>query len=229
MSMEEGERIHDGMLVAFGYATFQVVTDDYTGGATEPADDELSLDGDAGRQTERGVGERVKLCLQPSLHRRSLVTETLKGTIQNRNEVSEKCPSGQVFFVLIPADVKTGGWMFFLRNIQELLEIKPSKAEVIPTRSFAEVVAGPSFPLIGRCSKTSLVGEGSILVEDVGVKDRQVFLSKCLVMRFVGTHPLCWDEFHKWSSIAWGIPAASTFLPLGDDLWMLVCSSSKEF
>ncbi|CAN1150926.1 hypothetical protein LINPERHAP1_LOCUS38102 [Linum perenne] len=167
-------------------------------------------------------------CIASSLRRQiEIVKFNLKGVPMLK--VSEKCPSGQVFFVLIPADVKTGGWMFFLRNIQELLEIKPSKAEVIPTRSFAEVVAGPSFPLIGRCSKTSLVGEGSILVEDVGVKDRQVFLSKCLVMRFVGTHPLCWDEFHKWSSIAWGIPAASTFLPLGDDLWMLVCSSSKEF
>ncbi|CAN1224018.1 hypothetical protein LINPERPRIM_LOCUS2204 [Linum perenne] len=143
-------------------------------------------------------------------------------------KVSEKCPTGQVFFVLILADVKTGGWMFFLQNIQELLEFKPSKAEVIPTRSFAEVVACPSFPLIGRCSKTSLVGEGSILVQDVGVKDKQVFLSKCLVMRFVGAHPLRWDEFRKWSSIAWGIPVASTFLPLGDDLWMLVCSSVSE-
>ncbi|CAN1173960.1 hypothetical protein LINPERHAP2_LOCUS30993 [Linum perenne] len=168
-----------------------------------------------------------KSCFASSVRRR---VEALKFNLKGVSmlKVSEICPSGQVFFVLIPADSKSGGWMSFLRTIQDILDIKPSKSLAIPTRSFAEVVAGPSFPLSGRCSKSNIEGEGSILVEDVGIKDRQVFLSKCLVMRFVGSQPLRWDEFRKWSSSSWGIPVASSFLPLGDDLWMLVCSSVSE-
>ncbi|CAN1145359.1 hypothetical protein LINPERHAP2_LOCUS14636 [Linum perenne] len=113
-------------------------------------------------------------CRTSSVRRR---VEALKFNLRGVSmlKISEICPSGQVFFVLIPADSKPGGWTSFLRTIQDILDIKPSKSSALPTRSFAEVVAGPTFPLSGRCSESNIDGEGSILVEDVGIKDRQAF------------------------------------------------------
>ncbi|CAN1145463.1 hypothetical protein LINPERHAP2_LOCUS14695 [Linum perenne] len=92
-------------------------------------------------------------------------------------------------------------------------------------RSFASVVVGTPFPLVGRCSESIVDGEKVILVEDEGVQARRDYLSSCLVMRFVGVSPLRWDEFRVWMAKAWGIPQESTFSPIGDDLWMLKVSS----
>ncbi|CAN1336780.1 hypothetical protein LINPERPRIM_LOCUS37299 [Linum perenne] len=80
--------------------------------------------------------------------------------------------------------------------------------------------------MIGRCSKTSLKGENVILVEDEGVQARRDYLSKCLVMRFVGDRPLRWDEFRPWMAKAWEIPQESSFSSIGDDLWLLNVSSN---
>ncbi|CAN1334943.1 Blue copper protein 1b [Linum perenne] len=135
-------------------------------------------------------------------------------------KVAEECVSGQIFFVLIPAE-SSRGWSSLVRKLRELLEIKMNKSVISAGRSFASVVAGKSFPLVGRCSKSRLEGEEVILVEDEGVQARRDYLSKCLVMRFVGSSPLRWDEFAK----AWGIPPESSFSPIGDDLWMLSVSS----
>ncbi|CAN1157705.1 hypothetical protein LINPERHAP2_LOCUS21703 [Linum perenne] len=142
-------------------------------------------------------------------------------------KVVEECLSGQVFFVLIPAD-HANGWSSLVRKLREILEFKQGKSQVSAGRSYAAVVAGATFPLVGSCSKSSLDGELTIQVEEEGVQARRDFLSNCLVMRFVGDIPLRWDEFRIWMAKAWGIPSAASFLPLGDDLWLLVCSSVAE-
>ncbi|CAN1185026.1 hypothetical protein LINPERHAP2_LOCUS37298 [Linum perenne] len=143
-------------------------------------------------------------------------------------KILEICPSGQVFYILIPADASSRGWSSFLRSLQEFLAIKPLMPSVSPSRTFVEVVVGPSFPLASHCSNSFVDGKGLILVNDEGVKDCCDFLSKCLFMRFVGDLPLNWTDFRSWSTKAWGIPSNSSFHPLGDDLWLLVCSSVSE-
>ncbi|CAN1846672.1 hypothetical protein LINPERHAP1_LOCUS38294 [Linum perenne] len=141
-------------------------------------------------------------------------------------KVVEECASGQVFFVLIPADSHRG-WSSFVRKLRELLGIVSTKSLVSVGRSFASVVAGSPFPVTGRCVKSRLEGEEVLVVEEEGVQARRDFLSKCLVMRFVGDSPFRWDEFRGWMTKAWGIPMESVFLPIGDDLWMLPVSSKS--
>ncbi|CAN1821470.1 hypothetical protein LINPERHAP1_LOCUS29506, partial [Linum perenne] len=68
----------------------------------------------------------------------------------------------------------------------------------------------------GMCFR--LEGEEVIVVEEEGVQARREFLSKCLVMRFVGERPFRWDEFWSWMTKAWGIPMESVLIPIGDDL-----------
>ncbi|CAN1223197.1 hypothetical protein LINPERPRIM_LOCUS2022 [Linum perenne] len=139
-------------------------------------------------------------------------------------KVEEVCVSGQTFFVLIPAESSLG-WSNLARKLREFLEIKPNKSLVEAGKSFASVVVGTPFPLAGRCSESILEGEKVIVVEEEGVQARRDYLSRCLVMRFVGVSPLRWDEFRVWMAKAWGIPQESIFSPIGDDLWMLKVSS----
>ncbi|CAN1165554.1 hypothetical protein LINPERPRIM_LOCUS33791 [Linum perenne] len=158
--------------------------------------------------------------------RRSIVVSSFIVKWVPMLKVAEECASGKVFFVLIPAD-STRGWPSFVRRLREFLGIVSPKSLVAAGRSFASVVAGSPFPVSGRCVKSRLEGEEVLVVEEEGVQARREFLSKCLVMRFVGERPFRWDEFWSWMTKAWGIPMESVLLPIGDDLWMLPVSSKS--
>ncbi|CAN1257832.1 hypothetical protein LINPERPRIM_LOCUS9711 [Linum perenne] len=81
----------------------------------------------------------------------------------------------------------------------------------------------------GRCS-SSLSRSDTIVVHNDGVDDRLRFLEAGLVFRLdnlSGSLP-DWKSFRRWFSNSWGIPSLSRILSLGDDLWLLCCSSKQE-
>ncbi|CAN0912336.1 hypothetical protein LINGRAPRIM_LOCUS733 [Linum grandiflorum] len=49
-----------------------------------------------------------------------------------------------------------------------------------------------------------------------------------VVFRFVSEKGIDWKNFKRWAANQWGIPVNSKISRLGDDLWMLVCSSASE-
>ncbi|CAN0922513.1 Putative ribonuclease H protein At1g65750 [Linum grandiflorum] len=140
-------------------------------------------------------------------------------------KIYERCVNGYVFFVLIPREAK-GGWFSFLRLIQSMVSgVSPAVGE---TRSFAEVVAPERLPSHGRCHLERKNGEKVILVDDVGVKERTLFLEHCLVFRFSKPETVVWDDFLLWAVKSWGVARDVPFSKLGDDLWLMVCSSKAE-
>ncbi|CAN0862012.1 hypothetical protein LINGRAHAP2_LOCUS8364 [Linum grandiflorum] len=67
-----------------------------------------------------------------------------------------------------------------------------------------------------------------IVVEKDGVGERKKFLEQCVVFRFASGEVINWVIFRKWANRHWGVAVDSSFLSIGDDLWMLVCSSVPE-
>ncbi|CAN1134873.1 hypothetical protein LINPERHAP2_LOCUS8526 [Linum perenne] len=133
--------------------------------------------------------------------------------------------NGKFFFIRIPWDPISGGWLPLLRAIQ------PWFAEVGPDplhRSFAEVVRRPSLSGVGRCLVGGSGTDRFISVDKDGVQDRLDFLECCLVLRFAHSAKVDWEQFRKWAVVVWGVPKDVPVLRLADDLWMLVCSSKSE-
>ncbi|CAN1256285.1 hypothetical protein LINPERPRIM_LOCUS9272 [Linum perenne] len=142
--------------------------------------------------------------------------------------ISEKCPNGKLFFVDIPADQGSVAWLHFLKQLQCCLGSFPSFQAEVDKRSFAEVVSSSELPERGSFSEAMVRGDLVIEVGSTGVKARVSFLERCLVFRFSSEVGLSWTEFRKWANRSWGVPVDSSFHPIGDDVWLLVCASAVE-
>ncbi|CAN1802168.1 hypothetical protein LINPERHAP1_LOCUS23260 [Linum perenne] len=144
--------------------------------------------------------------------------------------ISERCSNGKSFFVDIPADQESKGWLSFLKQVQALVGSVPSQHAEYDGRSYAKVVSSSSPELSekGRCAEAVIGGETVIEVGNEGVKERLAFLERCLVLRFSSESDLRWPEFRAWANRNWGVPVESTFRYIGDDVWLLVCVSVSE-
>ncbi|CAN1152084.1 hypothetical protein LINPERHAP2_LOCUS18521 [Linum perenne] len=152
-------------------------------------------------------------------------------------KISETCRNGKIFFVLVPKDPNQSGWCSFIRLIQARLGPRPSTVRPVgsvfsrlssPHRSFAEVTAGRSFPLEGRCSLVRFGSLPGIKVEEHGVKERTSFLECCLVFRFASLENVDWTGFRSWAHLNWGISKEASFSSVGDGLWLLFCGSKEK-
>ncbi|CAN0920481.1 hypothetical protein LINGRAHAP2_LOCUS32067 [Linum grandiflorum] len=140
--------------------------------------------------------------------------------------------SGKIFYVLIPPEPRQRGWWSLLKALRgmccevgETLEWMQVKNL---NRSFASVVKGPSASPKGECSVVCL--DGTIPVADDGVNARLKFLSKCIVLRVFNSipEPLDLSCFRRWMSTNWGVSSSTPLSELGDDCWLLECSSEEE-
>ncbi|CAN1177791.1 hypothetical protein LINPERHAP2_LOCUS33312 [Linum perenne] len=166
-------------------------------------------------------------CLLDSSRRRIVVARfKVKGEPILR--ISECCAKEKVFFVDIPSDAPTGAWSSFLNLVQKLGGGRGQPKVVTDARSFAEAVGSRGLPEKGRCALTMVDDEPKISVSEEGLKERLGFLEKCLVIRFVGEEEVVWPVFRSWIQRFWGIPLESLIYPMGDALWLLVCSSAQE-
>ncbi|CAN0904615.1 hypothetical protein LINGRAHAP2_LOCUS23190, partial [Linum grandiflorum] len=142
--------------------------------------------------------------------------------------IYERCSNGKIFYVIIPLDQKSGGWLPLLRMLKEELGEKFIKEGVVSSKSFAAVVARKELSQQRRCSKGNLDGVETINVGEEGVNDRLAFLKSCLVFRLVTDSAINWWEFRNWASRSWAIPLDSSFSHIGDDVWSLECGTEME-
>ncbi|CAN1181585.1 hypothetical protein LINPERHAP2_LOCUS35486 [Linum perenne] len=165
-------------------------------------------------------------CLLDSARRRIVVARfKVKGLPILR--ISECCANQKVFFVDVPSDDSYGDWSSLLRFVSQVMGAGRLRGTRHAGRTFAEVVGSPGFPAQGRCSFEVVDGEHRVSVSDEGLAERLSFLGRCLVLRFTGEEAVIWPDFWRWILRSWGIPSESEILPLGDGLWMLVCSSTQ--
>ncbi|CAN1241258.1 hypothetical protein LINPERPRIM_LOCUS4891, partial [Linum perenne] len=160
--------------------------------------------------------------------RRKIVLARFKARGQSILRISECCANNKVFFVDIPGDSPAGGWSEFLILAQKVIGVPLSSPLILKGRSFADVVGRRSLPMGGNCKVSSINGASRIVISEEGVSERLSFLEKSVVFRFVGAGEVSWPEFRIWASRVWKIPPNSDFLPLGDGLWLLECSSKRE-
>ncbi|CAN1189146.1 hypothetical protein LINPERHAP2_LOCUS39720 [Linum perenne] len=119
--------------------------------------------------------------------------------------LAEHCHNEKKFFFNIPAERASKGWPSLLKA----------------------VASKPSFSLAGSVAITS---RSEIVVSEIGVEDRIEFLARCVLFRFVNTVPeaVNWITFRSWAERNWGISALTRIVKLGDDLYLLECSSQEE-
>ncbi|CAN1184253.1 hypothetical protein LINPERHAP2_LOCUS36864 [Linum perenne] len=171
-----------------------------------------------------------------STHRRTLKLSSfdLRGTPVLK--LTESRGSDFSFFVLLPADLASRSWSELFRFTQhwiaslDILPPPPLSLSSPPSgsaKSYAQAVGG-SFSLSGACGATSCGSSTGILVEKVGVADRQSYLDQCIVFRFLSTDSVDWASFHRWTHRSWGIPVDTHIQKLGDGLWLMHCGSSKK-
>ncbi|CAN1152601.1 hypothetical protein LINPERHAP2_LOCUS18844 [Linum perenne] len=153
-------------------------------------------------------------------------------------KISESCGNGKVFFVVIPADPDTTGWLSFLlftqRWIASLGILPPpptlsatSRAFTDPHKTFAQVVSG-FLPDKGRCSASALGSVPSVTVESEGITERRAFLERCIVFRFLSSDRIDWIAFKQWAHRNWDSQLDAVFHKLDDGLWLLHCGSSAQ-
>ncbi|CAN1157337.1 hypothetical protein LINPERHAP2_LOCUS21503 [Linum perenne] len=165
-------------------------------------------------------------CLLESERRRIVVARfRAKGLPILR--ISECCANQKVFFVDVPSDDSFGDWSSLLRFVTQVKGAGRLRGALHAGRTFAEVVGSSGIPTKGRCSFEVVDGEHRVSVSDEGLAERLSFLDRCLVLRFTGEEAVVWPDFRRWILKSWGIPSESEILPLGDGLWMLVCSSTQ--
>ncbi|CAN1276068.1 hypothetical protein LINPERPRIM_LOCUS15897 [Linum perenne] len=144
--------------------------------------------------------------------------------------VAEHCRNGKQVFVNIPAASSSGGWSPLLKTLISLLEVGPIPKEMsqekASSRSFADIVKGPSFSFQGRCSQDS----SGITVEAEGVENRLRFLERCICFRFSNKSPeaINWSNFRVWLQRNWGVDANARVSCLDDDLWLIEYRSKSE-
>ncbi|CAN1120432.1 hypothetical protein LINPERHAP2_LOCUS191 [Linum perenne] len=81
---------------------------------------------------------------------------------------------------------------------------------------------------MGKCLIEEVEGETRISVLNEGLEERLEYLKRCVVFRFVGEEEVSWADFRVWVQRYWGVPAITSFFPIGDDLWLMECSSASE-
>ncbi|CAN1142892.1 hypothetical protein LINPERHAP2_LOCUS13321 [Linum perenne] len=161
-------------------------------------------------------------------NRRKIVVASYRVKGEQVLRVSECCAEKKVFFVDIPSESGLGGWTAFLRLAQGVIGENGVVEVSSLDRSFAEVVGRKGLPDGERCTVVKDHGKVSVLVEEEGTRDRQRYLERCLVFQFVGAGKVRWSDFRGWAARNWGVPVAAEIHSLGDELWMLECSSSME-
>ncbi|CAN1824707.1 hypothetical protein LINPERHAP1_LOCUS30877 [Linum perenne] len=119
--------------------------------------------------------------------------------------------------------------MKFFRLVQDFSPVSPVRKKLaIGSRSFAQVVAGQKFSLLGRCSSVMVGGLEGIRVEPQGVDERLQFLAGCLVFRFWSSERVEWSSFRRWAMRSWGVELDSPIQKLGDCLWLLSFGSEEK-
>ncbi|CAN1794310.1 hypothetical protein LINPERHAP1_LOCUS20262 [Linum perenne] len=150
--------------------------------------------------------------------------------------VLERCRDGKSFYVAVPSDRNSHGWKSVLSTIlqamgddRQILDSVRINDRIVSSKSYAGVVSNKVFPKAGGC--TMVDGEeGLIQVLETGVEDRLEFLKKGLVFRLEGGDGELpdWKRVRAWMVKFWGIPSEADIRVLGDDLWLLCCSSEEE-
>ncbi|CAN0846757.1 hypothetical protein LINGRAHAP2_LOCUS4609, partial [Linum grandiflorum] len=142
-------------------------------------------------------------------------------------KVYERCRNGKIFFVIFPKE-QARGWMALLRVLKGGIEESVTKRSGAGSPSYAQVVAKKVMPQIGKCRRATLEGMDMIRVEEDGVEERLQFLRSCLVFRFEKLGLVNWVEFRSWANHQWGVSTEAEILHVGDDVWLLVCTSEVE-
>ncbi|CAN1805437.1 hypothetical protein LINPERHAP1_LOCUS24275 [Linum perenne] len=166
--------------------------------------------------------------------RRTVSVTVLRRAGEKVLSIVERCKDGRCFYVLVPSDRHSGGWRQFLGLILARVEESGEGQEIVlkeehRRRSFAEIVAPNIFCTRGD----SVLIEGKvpvIQVSEVGVLERVKLLRKGLVFRVEvldGGSP-DWVRLRRWMARFWGTPMMADIRALGDDLWMLGCTSEGE-
>ncbi|CAN0876673.1 hypothetical protein LINGRAHAP2_LOCUS11443 [Linum grandiflorum] len=139
--------------------------------------------------------------------------------------------NGKIFYVTIPCDVLTGGWSAFRCAVESA--VGPERRVVVvgsatASLSYADATRVKCLPVEGRCEVVRIGKEESIRVDEAGVAQRKNFLKKCLVVRFVQTAEINWANFRAWARRSWGLVGDVPIRRLGDDLWLVECSTEEE-
>ncbi|CAN1815014.1 hypothetical protein LINPERHAP1_LOCUS27292 [Linum perenne] len=96
-------------------------------------------------------------------------------------------------------------------------------------KSFAEAASVDTLSRFGACASVS--GSNSVIeVLDSGVAERIRFLEKGLVFRLESSSSSApdWQGFRRWAAASWGVAEGANILSVGDELWLLCCSSKSE-
>ncbi|CAN1783526.1 hypothetical protein LINPERHAP1_LOCUS16307 [Linum perenne] len=148
--------------------------------------------------------------------------------------VLERCKDGRNFYILVPADRDMEGWRKFLGVLCSRVKERGERQEMEvgegpKVKSYAAMLAPKFFSKQGSSSIDG--GEEQVIrVSNVGVEDRLRFLKTGLVFRIDaldGDLP-DWGRLRRWMARFWGVPILADIRAMGDDLWLLCCTSEEE-